>query len=200
MTTGKVELGREKPDEEVYRQYKEQINTLSTQNKSLVTEIETTKEQYNTLLAKYISTSKNHRYVKFKDTNPCFYIIESGVPCDDCGNINIQYKFGIAGADTDQKNTIDDRLRSHRTLWPLLKVRFLLFMKDVVVIKILFKMMFEKEINPNGHEIIIGVTLEDIVDRLQKLLDILCVKDYHIMTEDKLKEYNDYAATTLKLL
>ena len=68
------------------------------------------------------------------------------------------------------------------------------------IIKILFKMMFEKEINPNGHEIIIGVTLEDIVDRLQKLLDILCVKDYHIMTEDKLKEYNDYAATTLKLL
>ena len=200
MTTGKVELGKEKPDEEVFKQYKEKINTLATQNRSLATEIETTKEQYNTLLAKHVSTSKTHRYVKFKDTDPCFYIIESGVPCDDCGNTNLQYKFGIAGIDTDQKNTIDDRLRSHRTLWPMLKVKFLLFMKDVVVIEKNFKMMFEKEINPNGHEIIIGVTLEDIVVRLQKLFDLLCVKNYHIMAEDKLKEYNDYTATTLKLL
>ena len=119
MITEKLEL---KSNEELESQYKEKIQQLSS-------ELDTIKTNYQTLSVKHISTLKTHRYIKFKKTDPCFYIIESGVPCD-CGQPTIQYKFGIAGND---QNTIDDRLKSHRTLWPLLKVRFLLFMKDVVM-------------------------------------------------------------------
>ena len=61
-----------------------------------------------------------------------------------------------------------------------------------------FKMMYGKEINPNGHEIIKGVPLEDIICRLEKLLSILCIKDYHITLEENLKKYNDYVDTTVK--
>ena len=82
--------------------------------------------------------------------------------------------------------------------WPQLKVRYLLFVKDVEMIEKSFKMMFEKEINPNGHEIIEGVTFDEMIERIEKLFDILCIKEYHIMTEDKLKEYNDYVETTIK--
>jgi hypothetical protein len=57
-----------------------------------------------------------------------------------------------------------------------------------------FKMMFGKEINPNGHEIIEGVTFDEMIERIEKLF----IKEYHIMTEEKLKEYNDYVETTIK--
>jgi len=183
--TGKVELDKEKSNEEIEVLYKQQI-------KNLTSELETNKEQYHLLLKKHNSSLKNHRYIKFKKTDPCFYIIDSGIIYDS----NIQFKFGIAG--TDEKNTIDDRLESHRTLWPLLKVRFLLFMKDVTMIEKSFKMMYEKEINPNGHEIIEGISLKNMIDRLKQLFDLLCLTNYHIMSDEKLKEYNDYVDTTVK--
>jgi hypothetical protein len=159
----------------------------------LKTKLDTNTYQYQKLLTKHNSSLKTHRYIKFKKTDPCFYIIDSGVDCD-C----LCYKFGITGL--DQGNNIDDRLRCHRTLWPKLKVRYLLFIKDVEMIEKNFKMMFEKEINPNGHEIIEGVTFDEMIGRIEKLFDILCIKEYHIMTEEKLKEYNDYVETTIKAI
>ena len=82
--------------------------------------------------------------------------------------------------------------------WPKLKVRYLLFIKDVEMIEKSFKIMFEKEINPNGHEIIEGVTFNQMIKRIEKLFDILSIKEYHIIPEEKLREYNDYVDTTIK--
>jgi hypothetical protein len=149
------------------------------------------KSEYKTLLVKHNSSLKSHRYIKFKETGPCFYIIDSGN-----FNQNIQYKFGIAG--TDKLFSINERLKNHRTLWPLLKVRFLLFTKDVLLIEKNIKMIYEKEINPNGHEIIQGIKLEDIIDSLKKLFNILNIKEYNVISYEKLKEYNDYVDTTIK--
>ena len=73
-------------------------------------------------------------------------------------------------------------------------------MKDVVMIEKSFKMMYEKEINPNGHEIIEKVTLENMIDRINKLMEMLCITEYHIIPEEKLKEYNDYVDMTLKII
>jgi len=207
--TGKVEHGNEKTNEELETKYKEKITNLieeletnkqelETNKQELETnkqELETIKTNYQTLSVKNNSLMKRHHYVKFKESDPCFYIIDSGILCD-CGQPNTQYKFGIAGTD---QHTIDDRLQSHRTLWPLLKVRFILFIKDVSVIEKTFKMMYEKEINPNGHEIIEGVLLENMIERLKKLFDLLCIKNYHIMSDEKIKEYNDYVDTTIKI-
>jgi hypothetical protein len=184
--TRKVQLYNEKSGDEIDTDYKTQITTLKTT-------LDTNKEQYQKLLNKHNSSLKTHRYIKFKKSDPCFYIIDSGVDCD-C----LCYKFGITGL--DQGNNIDDRLRCHRTLWPKLKVRYLLFIKDVEVIEKNFKMMFEKEINPNGHEIIEGVAFDEMIKRIEKLFDILCIKEYHIMPEEKLKEYNDYVETTIKAI
>ena len=59
-------------------------------------------------------------------------------------------------------------------------------------------MIYEKEINPNGHEIIQGIKLEDIIDSLKKLFNILNIKEYNVISYEKLKEYNDYVDTTIK--
>jgi hypothetical protein len=91
--SGKVEL---KHSDEIDNEYKSQITTLKTK-------LDTNTDQYKKLLIKHNSSLKTHRYIKFKKTDPCFYIIDSGVDCD-C----LCYKFGITGL--DQGNNIDDRL------------------------------------------------------------------------------------------
>ena len=176
------------------KNFNENLDTQSIYKdvKEVKEDITALKNQYQSLLGKYTSTLKRHHYVKFDDSSPCFYIIESGTKNYD----KMQYKFGIAG--TEETSSIDDRLKTHRTLWPLLKVRYLLFIKDVVMIEKSFKMMYDKEINPNGHEIIEGVSLDDMKKRIRKLFDILCITDFRLIPEENLKKYNEYVDMTVK--
>jgi hypothetical protein len=186
------EMSRFKLLNEIKAEIKNQKNNIMLISDSIKRkneEINDLKKQYQVLLTKHTKTLKRHQYVKFNDSSPCFYIIEN--PSN-----NTQYKFGIAG--TDDTSTIDERLKSHRTLWPLLKVRYLLFIKDVNMIEKSFKMMYDKEINPNGHEIIEGVLLDDMKKRIQQLLDILSINDYSFVSNEKLKEYNEYVDMTCK--
>ena len=141
---------------------------------------------------------KSHRYIKFNEKGPCFYIIEEGTKCECKYNIS-RKKFGITGLSKDEnQDTIDDRLRSHRTNWPQLKVNYILFLKDVDVIEKSIKRIYEKEINPNGHEIIEGVSTEELIESINKIIQVLGIKEYHVATEEKMKEYNDYVITTVK--
>ena len=186
MITGKVELVKEKSNEDLEKVYKEQIKNLSSQ-------LETSKLENQSLLVKHNSSLKTHRYIKFKETGSCFYIIEQGISCQ-CKN-NIQRKFGIAGLGQD---TFDDRLKSHRTIWPQLKVNFIIFMKEVDILESSIKRIYEKEINPNGHEIVEGVTTEQIIKSIIKIIDALCIVNYKIISNEKIDEYNKYVFTTIK--
>jgi hypothetical protein len=176
-------------DDVKYKEIKTQILENEILYNDIKEDVNDLKKQYQKILGKYTSTLKRHQYVKFNKNDPCFYIIEN--PSN-----KYQYKFGIAG--TDETSTIDERLKNHRTLWPLLKVRYLLFIKDVALVEKSFKMMYDKEINPNGHEIIEGVSLDDMKKRIDKLLDILSITDYRIMSDEKIKEYNEYVNMTIK--
>ena len=188
---GKIELGKETPVHELESTYQHKIKSLQLQ-------LEQKSDEHKSLLIKHNSSLKNHRYVKFKEKGPCFYIIEQGIPCECKYNMS-RKKFGIAGlSKEDNQDTIDDRLRSHRTNWPQLKVNYIIFIKEVDVIEQSIKRIYEKEINPNGHEIIEGVSTENIINRINKLIDVLGIKDYRIVSEDKLKQYNDYVVTTVK--
>ena len=122
------------------------------------------------VLIKHNSSLKSHRYVKFNEKGPCFYIIEEGTQCECKFNIS-RKKFGIAGLSKDvNQDTIDERLRCHRTIWPQLKVNYILFMKDVETIEKSIKRIYDKEINPNGHEIIEGVPTEALIERINHLI------------------------------
>ena len=142
---------------------------------------------------------KKHHYVKFKESGPCFYIVDPGVKCECVYNTN-RKKFGVAGISSknEQIDTIDKRLQSHRTTWPLLKVEFILFTKHAVIIEKNFKIMYEKEINPNGHEIIEGISSDVMIEKVKQLLEFLSIKDFNIISGEKLLEYNNYVDTTVK--
>ena len=201
--TGSVILGKEKSDKDIEIMYQKQVDNLNHKleeqkeesGKALVQQ----NEKYQKLFFKHTSTLKTHKYIKFKETGPCFYIIEQGIPCECEYNIN-RKKFGIAGLfkDKEETDTIDNRLKSHRTLWPQLKVNFIIFMKDVDVLEKSFKRFYENEINPNGHEIIEGITTEQMVERIHKFIEIMSITEYKIASDSSIQKYNEYVEATVK--
>ena len=193
FVTGSVIIGQEKTNHHIELMYQQQVKSLQEQLVTTEKALEITKQEHTTLIAKHNSTLKNHRYVKFKEKGPCFYIIESGISSLD--GIE-RKKFGIAG--TTEHETIDDRLKSHRTLWPQLKVNYILFMKEIDVLENSIKRLYKKEINPNGHEIIEGISTEQLIDSINKIIIALGIEEYHVLSHEKIKEYNAYVQTTLK--
>lgn len=188
FVTGSVILGKEKSSNDIEIAYQCKVNDLQHQ-------LEQKNTEFSELLVKHNSTLKNHRYVKFNEHGSCFYIIESGILCDCKHNIN-RYKFGIAGTEHD---TLDVRLRNHRTIWPQLKVIFIVFLKEVDILEQSIKRIYMNEINPNGHEIIEGVTSEQLIQSIKQFITALGLVQYKIMPEERIKEYNDYVTTTVKI-
>jgi hypothetical protein len=188
--SGKIELNKEKSINEIEYKYQAQINELQKN-------LQENKTQYKTLLVKHNSSLKTHRYVKFKETGPCFYLIEQGLPCE-CPVNQQRYKFGISGISKKKEESIDTRLQNHRTIWPQLKVVFIVFVKDVELLEKAFKMKYKKEINPNGHEIIEQVSQLEIITNIKNIIELLNMENPYFVDEGKIKEYNDYVITTVK--
>ncbi len=193
--TGSVVLGKEKSTNEVEMMYQNQIKELQEQ-------IDKKETDYQKLLVKHNSTLKTHRYVKFRESGPCFYIIEQGIPCECKYNVS-RKKFGVAGLskveNEEEKDSIDERLKSHRTNWPQLKVNYIIFVKEAEIIEQSIKRLYANEINPNGHEIIEGVSTETLIASITKIIETLGIVDYNVLASDKIKEYNDYVVTTIKV-
>jgi hypothetical protein len=193
--TGSVVLGKEKSMNEIEMMYQTQIKELQEQ-------IDKNATDYQKLLVKHNSTLKTHRYVKFRESGPCFYIIEQGIPCECKYNVS-RKKFGVAGLskveNEEEKDSIDERLKSHRTNWPQLKINYIIFIKEAEIIEQSIKRIYANEINPNGHEIIEGVSTETLIVSIAKIIDSLGIVDYKVLSPDKIKEYNDYVVTTIKV-
>ena len=162
---------------------------------------------YNVIEKKYNSSLKKHRYHKFKETGPSLYIIDCGL--DYADGIE-RIKIGIAGVPrqvvnddgsrTTKTESIDGRLTKHRTLWPRLRIFFLLFTQDVVLLENSLKRIYSSRINPGGHEIIEAVNTRTIIKKIKELLMFLNIEedDYRICSEKEIKKYNDNVLTTLK--
>jgi len=164
---------------------------------SSLSNLENLKNEHQKLLTKYNSSLKKHSYFKFKENGPCFYIIESGLEYVDK---LVRNKFGIAGTSKKGENVdnIDKRLQSHRTLWTHMKIHFLVFLKDAVLIENIMKTIYTKNINPNGHEIIENVPTQELINKVKDLLMFLNIEDYNIISNEQLQHYNDNVTSTIK--
>lgn len=145
---------------------------------------------------------QKHRYFKFGKTGPTFYIVVSGLEYLD-GIIRI--KFGVAGCPRTEKcknshHSIDARLAEHRTLWPQLQVRFVVYTTNAQLLEQAIKVSYQDKINPGGHEIMEGVDpmkLIQTVNNYLKLLDI-CQTDLSYRIEEKLEMYNQIALIPIR--
>ena len=79
-----------------------------------------------------------------------------------------------------------------------MKIHFLVFVKDAVLIENIMKTIYSKNINPNGHEIIEDVPTHELIAKVKDLLMLLNIEDYHIVNDEQLQHYNDNVVSTIK--
>lgn len=80
-----------------------------------------------------------------------------------------------------------------------MKINYVIFLKDAEIVEQSIKRIYTNEINPNGHEIIEGVSTEQIIASITKIIESLGIVEYKVLSNEKIKEYNDYVVTTIKV-
>ena len=166
------------------------------------------------LMRKHNSNLQRHQYYKFKKRGPCFYIITQGLEYKDEVS---RIKIGICGCarqqvsscphckeeiqNNEQSESFDSRLKSHRTLWPQLQVKFAVYTCDASLLEKCLKRMYKDAINPGGHEIIENVKLEDVINETNNYLNLFNVynEEKEYLIEENIEDYNKISETALKL-
>jgi hypothetical protein len=106
----------------------------------------------------YNTNTQKHQFWKFLIKGSCFYIIVCGL--DYADGIS-RIKIGIAGCknkgnkctncdfqkDSEKTQSIDKRLGDHRTLWPQLKVKYLVYTTDAELLEKCLKRVYKQQIN-----------------------------------------------------
>ena len=204
---GSVTLGKEKSNEELENKFQEQINNLHLQlthsNLQLKNE-QIEKQKYLTLHNQHI---KKHNFHKFKKNGPCFYIIVSGLEYKD--EIT-RIKIGICGCRKKKTSesvinsedcSLDHRLASHRTLWPQLQVKFAVYTEHAALLESNMKLVYQAQINPNGHELIERVPIFDVIEKTKMFLNNFNGYNNDIQTyciEENIEQYNVNTLTHIK--
>jgi hypothetical protein len=194
--------------EKIFKQY----IILELKEKDLqLTQSEKDKDKY---LSLYNTQVQKHRFHKFNVSGPCFYIITQGL---DYADGIARIKIGICGCikrkinkcphcegvleDTKKNKSFDWRLGDHRTLWPQLQVKFAVYTEDAELLERNMKRLYRTQINPNGHEIIEGVRLDEVVDQTKsflKLFNYYSGEKQEYMIEDNIEKYNKNSLTHMK--
>lgn len=158
--TGNVIVGNEKTH----------LQLLALQN-----EILKQKETINNLEKKHDKFLEKREYHKFKE-GPVFYIISDG------DSKSIKFKPGIDGSD------INRRLAEHRSTTPAIKLEYLIYTKDNILLeKNILKRYKVKRIYQN-HEWIYETTKEHIINSVKILLEFLNIE---YTEEINIEKYNE---------
>ena len=187
--TGKVELGKEKGNEEINEKYQELINELNETKKKLETTENLVKaydESNRTITKKYRQVQLNHQaYLRHKElyklkTGPCVYIIDMKKTYDE--EETMRYKIGQTG-------DITSRVSGFRTSNPFCKVISVVYTDKNIDLEKSMKIKYEQQLLPNNSEFVSGVSKEILKEDLFKIADILNL-NYTMETDDELQKFN----------
>lgn len=97
-------------------------------------------------------------------------------------------------------DSIDKRLKDHRTLWPRLEVKFVVYTQDASLLEKCMKRVYKSRINPNGHEIIEGISVFDIIEKTKEYLTMFNVfnSELEYLIEENIQDYNNKTLTIMK--
>ena len=171
--------------------------------------------RFNQLEHRYNSSLLKHRYFKFKNTGPVLYVIDCGLEYADGVS---RVKIGIAGVQKSKKiggcevckvcevcnrdvesKGIDQRLENHRTLWPRLRIFYMIFCDRVELVERVLKEIYKEVINPGGHEIVEGKTTTEIINKTKEVIKMLNT-EYRECSEEEIEKYNQNVLTTVKTI
>jgi hypothetical protein len=79
-------------------------------------------------------------------------------------------------------------------------VKFLVYTENAALLEKCLKRVYEKQINPGGHEIIEGVKLEEVINEVKKFLRMFNVynKEEMYKIEEDIDKYNENTLTHIK--
>lgn len=181
---------RRKGSYHVPKEMKEQFDlinqTLSKQQEQITFLLETNQK----LKKRNNQLEELHRYVEFDIDGPVFYIL---VFRDGA------IKIGIAGT---KKENFDDRLRAHRTDEATAMVHLVVTSSKNFIenIERQVKFQFNKYLETNPHEVLVGIDVQTVksfvIDHI--LEPSKGLYDFNLVSEEKMKEYNDDVKDTIK--
>ena len=184
--TGKVELGKEKSNEEIESKYQEIIKGLQTKLDQAENLVKSYDKSNKELDKKYRTIKLNHQaYLKHKElyklrTGPCVYIIDMKKTYDE--DEIMRFKIGQTG-------DITARVSGFRTSNPFCKVIAILYSDNNMELEKSLKLRYQEQLLPNNSEFVTGITKEILKEDLVKLADIHNLK-YTMETEEELKKFN----------
>jgi hypothetical protein len=174
LLTGKVELGKEKNNDELDNIYKDKILKLENNIKTLSNENSQIKNMAIKLKKQHTELLKKKNYYKFKK-GFAFYIIK------DDWREKEYLKFGIT-------NDINERLQTYRTDMPECKILFLIYTENNKLIEDCIKQKYNKILTHQNHEYVINIDISNIKREILKLLKYLNID---FTEENNLNLYNN---------
>jgi hypothetical protein len=204
IITEKVEIGKEKPSEEIHQKLTQDIMELQKQleeanqklseKEKILQEAEdiilSHKQNEKTILARYEKLYVNHQtFLKRKNLyklkeGPCVYLLNFPDVNSDGDSPPTKIKIG-------KTSNITDRISGFRTSNPYVNLLFLVYTPHFNQIESNIKTKFDSKLNPNNHEFFSDITLEELKDSIIRFADMLGA-EYSIETKDELDKFNTH--------
>lgn len=192
IITDEVKLGHEKTDDEIQQSFQTQIEELKKQledKEKLLNEAHTyinhKDSEYKRVENKYKKLYHNHQTIlKRKELyklreGSCVYVINMNGESEQR-----RYKIG-------QSSDLTNRVCTYRTSNPFCKVLFVMYVKENITIEKTMKIRYEENLNPNNHEFISDVEIEDIIENIIKSAELL-KQPFELETTENLDKFNSH--------
>ena len=175
MITGKVELGKEKSNEELENIYKEKLSLVENQLENTKVELKAITNTHNNMLKRQKRTAYEIGNVIYIVSNKAFTMYCN----DEC------YKFGKATQTRDETtSTFTNRLSSYNTCSPInFDVEFLIYVEDNTLVENNIKARFRKDINPTNKEWLKGIKLSVITEYIISLCELTNI-EYNVAIDN----------------
>lgn len=181
LLTGKVELGKEKSNEELNEIYEEKISKMQNKidkltfsNDNLMREISIVKTENSRIRKNHDKILYKRNYYQFQKGNCLYIIVDSWRPDE-------YIKFGT----TSEINT---RLQTYRTIVPECKVLYIIYTDSNILLEDAIKTKYTGKLTHLNHEYLIDVSLEHLKNTIDMLKLYLNIK---FTEETNLSKYND---------
>jgi hypothetical protein len=175
--TDKVEIGKEKPEDEIMKALREQLNNAEQIIVSMENECRHMRSKYTKLYQTHQDYLKRKEVYKLKK-GACVYLMSMADSEDDVMKIKVGYT-----------GSITDRVSGYRTSVPHCKLLLVIYTQHNVLIESSMKIRYANELNPNNHEFITGIPFETLKNDLITIVETLKAP-YSLETSEEINKFN----------
>jgi hypothetical protein len=174
--TGKVEIGKEKTNDEIIKNLNEKLKEAEDIIISYDSENKNITKKYNKLYQIHQAFIRRKELYKLKEGS-CVYLINMSRD-----NEPPRIKVGNSG-------NITDRTSTYRTSNPFCKLLCVLYTQQNITTETCMKIRYEKQLKPNNSEFISDVPVEVLINDLKEISETLRCS-YRFEIQEELDKFN----------